>query len=82
MKGTKSEAVWIFLGLLLTAVFAVGLACERNPGAFLSRYSYDFAREQFCAFCREFWIPAGIIGIPMLLITVCVSLARDRKRER
>ena len=34
MKGRKSGAVSIFIGLLLIVVFVVGLICEKNPGAF------------------------------------------------
>ena len=79
MKGRKSGAVFIFLGLLLILVFAVGLIAGKNPG-FLSRdYRYDFALEQFKAFCVSLWLPAGIIGIPMFLISLIVSLIREKK---
>ena len=37
--------------------------------------------EQFCSFCREFWLPAGIIGIPTFLISLFISLAREKKKE-
>lgn len=81
MKNSKSSAVAIFIGLLLVVVFAVGLVCERNPGAFQRKYHYDFALEQFCSFCAAYWLPAGIIGIPTFLISLFVSLAREKKQS-
>ena len=81
MKGTKSSAVFIFIGLLLIVIFAVGLICEKNPGAFQRRYVYDFAWEQFCSFCVSWWLPAGVIGFPMFLITLILSLKRESKEK-
>ena len=79
MNGRKSGAVLIFIGLLLIVVFAVGLALERNPGALRQKYHYDFALEQFGAFCSSVWLPAGIIGIPLFLVSLIVSLIREKK---
>ena len=81
MKGSKSGAVAIFIGVLLIVVFAVGLICEKNPSAFLRRYEYNLAMEQFCAFCRDWWLPAGIIGFPLVLISMIVSLIRGSKEN-
>lgn len=81
MKGRKSSAILIFVGLLLIAVFVVGLICEKNPGAFQRKYRYDFALEQFCDFCRNWWLPAGIIGIPTFLISLLLSLRRESKEK-
>ena len=79
MKGRKSGAVAIFIGALLIVVFAVGLTCSKNPGAFLQKYRYDFALEQFCAFCASWWLPAGIIGFPTFLIALLISLFREKR---
>ena len=81
MRQSKSSAIFIFIGLLLIAVFVVGLLAERDPGIFTQKYRYDFALEQFTAFCREFWIPAGIIGFPTFLISLLISLAQEKKRR-
>ena len=81
MKGRKSGAVWIFIGLLLIVVFAVGLICEKNPSAFLRRYQYDYALERFCSLCVDWWLPAGIIGFPMFLISLIISLVRESKEK-
>jgi len=82
MRGNKSGAVAIFIGVLLIVVFAVGLICEKNPSAFVRKYQYDFALEQFCAFCRDWWLPAGIIGFPLFLISMLLSLVRESKGNR
>ena len=82
MKEGKSGAVAIFIGVLLIVVFAVGLICEKNPSAFVRKYQYDFALEQFCAFCRDWWLPAGIIGFPLFLVSMLLSLIRESKRSR
>ena len=82
MRENKSGAVAIFIGVLLIVVFAVGLICEKNPSAFVRKYQYDFALEQFCAFCRDWWLPAGIIGFPLFLISMLLSLVRESKGNR
>ena len=78
MKGRKSAAVFIFLGALLTFVFAFGLVVQRNPGVLSRQYRYDLALEHFRAFCANYWLPAGIIGIPMFLVSLIVSLVREK----
>ena len=78
MKGRNSCAVLMFIGLLLIVVFAVGLAVDRNPAALRRPHRYDLALEQFGAFCASIWLPAGIIGIPLLVISLVVSLVRER----
>ena len=79
MKGSKSGAVLMFAGILLIVVFAVGLAVSRNPAALSRPYRYDLALEQFGAFCSRIWLPAGIIGIPLFLVSLLISLIRERK---
>ena len=81
MRGRNAAAVPIFIGMLLIVVFAVGLICEKNPDALLRKYQYDYALEQFCAFCRNWWLPAGIIGFPLFLISMIVSLIRGSKEN-
>ncbi len=81
MKGRKSGAVSIFIGALLIVVFIVGLALQRNPDALYRPYRYDLALEHFGWFCRQVWLPAGIIGIPLFLISLIVSLIRERKNK-
>ena len=80
MKDSKPVTIGIFVGILLIIVFGIGLTCEKNPGAFRAPYRYDFALEQFCSFCREVWLPAGIVGIPLMLICLIISLIRDKKK--
>ena len=79
MKQGKTSTVLIFIGLMLVVVFVIGLACSRNPDVFKRRYVYDYTLDKVCAFCADWYIPAGIIGIPMLVISVLVSLAKDKK---
>ena len=81
-KDRKSEAVFIFIGLLLIVFFAVGLTAERNPDAFHSRYRYDYALDSFVGFCRSVWLPSGIIGFPVFLISLLVSLWRESRENR
>lgn len=81
MKGRNSGAVLIFIGLMLIVIFAVGLAVDRNPGALNRPYHYDFALDQFGAFCAGVWLPAGIVGIPFFLISLIVSLVREKKEK-
>ena len=81
MKGRKSGAVFIFLGALLIVVFAVGLVAQRNPAFLSRRYQYDLALEQFRAFCTYWWLPAGMIGIPMFLISLIISLIREKNNN-
>ena len=80
-KGRKSLAVAIFLGALRIAVFVVGLVCSRNPDALHRKYVYDYTLDQFCLFCVNWWIPAGIIGFPLFLISLIVSLVRESKKD-
>ena len=81
MKASKSGAVWIFIGVLLTAVFVVGLAVNNNPDFLTIKYRYDFALDQFKAFCAEWFWLAGIIGIPTLVISLIVSLIREHREK-
>lgn len=82
MKGKKSGAAGIFIGALLIVVFAVGLIASRDPGAFLQSRRYDYAMESFVAFCVNCWLPAGIIGIPLFLVSLLLSLARENRENR
>ena len=77
----STSAVAIFIGLMLIVVFAVGLIANRNPGAFSMKYRDDYALEQFVAFCRNLWLPAGIIGIPVFLVSLIRSLVLDSREK-
>lgn len=79
MQGRNSGAVAIFIGVLLIVVFAVGLAVDGNPRALQRPYHYSFALQQFGTFCSRIWLPAGIIGIPLFLISLVISLIREKK---
>ena len=81
MKGRKSGAVTLFIGLLLIVIFAVGLTLVRNSGALTLKNRYDIALEQFGSFCQAIWLPAGIIGIPLFLWSLIRSLIRERKEK-
>ena len=81
MKGKNSGAVLIFIGLLLIVIFGVGLAVDNNPMALSRDYHYDYALEQFGRFCAGIWLPAGIIGIPLFLVSLIVSLVREKKEK-
>ena len=81
MKGKKSITVFLFIGLLLIVVFAVGQICEKNPAAMLRKYQYDYALESFCSFCVSCRLPAAIIGFPMFLISLIISLIRESKEK-
>ena len=81
MKSRKSGAVFLFIGALLVFIFAVGLTAERNPGAFVRSHYEDLALNQFVSFCVRFWLPAGIAGIPLLLVSLILSLLRERKEK-
>ena len=78
----KSGAVSLFIGALLIVIFGVGLTMARDPGAFTRRYYYSVALEHFTAFCAGVWLPAGIIGIPLFLISLITSLVRERKEKQ
>lgn len=81
MKGRKSGAVSIFIGALLIVVFFVGMAVEKNPAALSRPYRYDLSVDQFGAFCAQIWLPAGIIGFPLFLISLIISLVWERKNK-
>lgn len=78
---SKSNAVAIFIGVLLTAVFVIGLTVTNNPDAFSARYRYDFALEQFKEFCSGWYVLAGAIGIPTLVISLVISLVRESREK-
>ena len=83
MKGRNSGAVFLFLGALLTFCFGIGLAWERNPSLFHRAKMVDYTLDQFLAFCGYWWLPLGMIGIPMLVISLIVCLVREhRNRDR
>ena len=82
MKGRNSGAVMIFIGALLIVIFVVGMMVDKNPNVLKSRYSYNLALEQFGSFCAAIWLPAGVIGIPLFLISLIISLLRERKKDQ
>ena len=81
-RDRKTSTGLIFVGALLIVVFGVGLATSRNPGALLPSHRYDYTLEAFVRLCAEWWLPAGIIGIPMFLISLILSLYRESKQEK
>ena len=81
-RDRKSAAIFIFLGLLLIVIFAVGRIFSQDPSAFYNRYRVDRALDDFVYFCSQWWIPAGIIGIPMFLISFLLSLVREHKENQ
>ena len=81
MSKNKSGAVSIFIGLLLIAVFIVGLVAMNNPAAFTRKNYYDHTLDFVVNLCRSIWLPAGIIGIPLLLISLLISLRRERRNR-
>ena len=74
-------AISIFVGVLLVVIFGIGLAAVSNPGAFFQNKRYDFAMKQFVDICSEIWLPAGIIGIPTLVISVIRSLVQESRAK-
>ena len=81
MRSRGSETVFIFLGALMSVCCGIGAAYAHNPGMLYQRKIYNLAWERFVIFCGNWYIVLGIIGIPMLVITLIVSLARDRKGQ-
>ena len=77
----KGEAVFIFIGVLLIVVFAVGYIADGNPDAFRIKYRSDYTMDFIVSFCRAVWLPAGIIGFPMFLASLIVSLVREKKEK-
>ena len=81
MKSRKTGAVTLFLGLLLIVIFGVGLTVEQNPTALMRPKMYDYAMESFGDFCASIWLPAGIIGIPLFVVSLIINLIRERKSK-
>ena len=80
-KEHKTTTVLIFLGAFLIVIFAVGNISSRNPDAFRPSHRYDYTLESFIRFCIEWWIPAGIVGFPMFLISLILSLWWESKEK-
>jgi hypothetical protein len=81
-KEHKSATFSIFIGILLVVIFFVGMAASKRPDTFMSKYYVDTTLDLFVRFCAEWWIPAGIIGIPLFLISLVLSLWRESKENR
>ena len=82
MNERQSGAVSMFIGMVLSVIFGVGLTVDNNPTALMRSHSYDFALEQFGSFCASIWLPAGIIGIPLFLFSFIISLVKEKKHKR
>ena len=82
MSKNKSGAVSIFIGLLLIAVFIVGLVAMNNPAAFTRKNYYDQTLDFVVNLCRSIWLPAGIIGIPLFLVSLVRCLYLESKEKR
>ena len=86
-----TSAVSIFVGALLIAnvekairsvmLFVIGLIATGKPDTFLQKNRYDFALQQFVGFCRSWWPVAGIIGIPVFLISLIRSLILESREK-
>ena len=72
----------MFVGALLIVICVVGFLVDRNPSALTRQYRYDYATEQFGVFCSRIWLPAGIIGIPLFLVSLIVSLVRESRNKK
>lgn len=77
-----TSAVAIFVGALLIVIMAVGLIATSRPDAFLLKNRYDYALNQFVAFCKNWWPVAGIIGIPTFLISMVRSLILESREKK
>ncbi len=82
MKQRKSSTAFIFLGAVLTFCFVVGLMYEQNPETFVKMKEINVPREQFAAFCGSWYPILGLIGIPMFLISLILSLIREKKEDK
>ena len=82
MKQRKNLTFLIFIGALLVVIFVIGAVISKNPDAMRNRYRVDVAWEDFLFFCYNWWIPAGIIGIPTFLISLIVSLCKESKDDK
>ena len=81
MKGKKSGAVAIFIGALLIVIFVVGRILKDNPTALLQKYRYDLSVEHFGWLCSKIWLPAGVVGFPLFIISLVRSLVREKKER-
>ena len=77
-----SSAVAIFVGALLIVIMAVGLIATSQPDAFHRKNRYDYALDQFIAFCKSWWPVAGVIGIPTFLISLVRSLILESREKK
>lgn len=82
MRRASSGVGFIFVGALLTVCFAVGLSFNNDPSLYIQARNVNIAREQFASFCGSIWLPCGIIGIPMLLISLIVCLYRESRQDK
>ena len=71
----------MFIGMLLVTVFIVGLIVDMNPRALIGRYRQELSLELFGVFCSRVWLPAGIIGIPLFLVSLIISLISEKKNK-
>ena len=78
----STSAVAIFIGALLIVIFAVGLIATRRSDAFMQKNRYDFTVEQFVAFCKNWWPVAGIVGIPVFLVSLIRSLVLESREKK
>ena len=78
----STSAVAIFIGALLIVIFAVGLIATKRSDAFMQKNRYDFTVEQFVAFCKNWWPVAGIVGIPVFLVSLIRSLVLESREKK
>lgn len=81
MRDSKPTVVFGFLGLILVAVAVIGFLSLQNPDLLQTRDVRSFSAAQLCQWCAEIWLPAGVIGAPMLIIATIVSLVREHRSK-
>ncbi len=79
MKNQKSYAIFIFLGALLSVFFLVGLVFANNPDAFFDPRREDITLIHFTRFCYQYGFYCGIVGLPMFVISLILSLVQEKK---
>ena len=72
----KGCTVFIFFGLMLIVFSVIGFTFSSNPDNYLRADRYDLAWEQFLHFCAGLRYPFGVVGIPMFLTALIVSLVK------
>jgi drug/metabolite transporter (DMT)-like permease len=73
-----TAAVWAGLCLALAAAVIYGL---RRPSAAARAYRYWPSLAAILGTVWLFLLPAGVVGLALLVAALCVLIARSRKRQ-